>query len=179
MTPGFVIEGHAIVSADGMIADGRGDMPPALHHPADFAAFQAALDRAAISVLGRLGHRRHPNRGRRRLVLTGAVHDWAIDPADPLAVLFNPAAGPPWPVLAQNGIAPGLVVVTGGRRVFDYFLPLYRRFVLAEVHDLVIPGGTPCFSAGHPRTVLAARGLLPNAVVPLDAGLTVTQTVWG
>ena len=33
--PDLVFEGHALVSADGMIADGNSRMPPALRHDAD------------------------------------------------------------------------------------------------------------------------------------------------
>ena len=69
----LTFEGHAIVSADGMIADAAGEMPPALRNDADWTQFQAALDRAALVVLGRKGHERHPNPGRRRLVLTQRI----------------------------------------------------------------------------------------------------------
>ncbi|MEA2944849.1 MAG: hypothetical protein QOI40_179, partial [Alphaproteobacteria bacterium] len=41
------IEGYAIISADGMIADAAGRMPPALTIEADQAFFHAGLDRAA------------------------------------------------------------------------------------------------------------------------------------
>ena len=66
--PDLRFVGHAIVTADGRIADAAGHMPPALRNPADQLRFEAALDAAALVVMGRLGHRRHPNRGRRRLV---------------------------------------------------------------------------------------------------------------
>ncbi len=170
------IEGHAIVSVDGMIADREGEMPPALRNDADWRDFQAALDRAALVVLGRHGHRRHPNPGRRRLVATSTVPGLMPDEIDPAALLWNPTVVPFEAVLAGLGIASGVVAVTGGTRVFDLFLATYSRFVLAEVDGLVLPGGTPCFMGGHPRSVLAQGGLRPERARVIDVG--VTQTVW-
>jgi len=176
--PGFRVEGHAIVSADGMIADAAGAMPAQLHNDADWRAFQAALDAAAVVVLGRLGHQRHPNPGRRRLVLTGTVAGLAPDPAQKLALLWNPAGAPLAAALAALGVDGGTIAVTGGTRVFGIFLPCYDSFVLSECHGLVLPGGTPCFAAGHPRQVLAASGLAPDASVTIDAAAGVTTTLW-
>src|SRR5215208_610893 len=68
------IHGYAIVSQDDRIADASGETPPALRNEADWAYFQAELDRAALTVLGRLGHEANPNpKGRNRLVLSRAV----------------------------------------------------------------------------------------------------------
>ena len=67
------IIGHAIVSADGAIADRQRRMPPELRNDNDWTRFQAALDASVLVVLGRLGHEAHPNPGRRRLVVTGAA----------------------------------------------------------------------------------------------------------
>ena len=91
LPPGFPIVGHAIVSADGMIADAAGLMLSPLRNEADFSLFQKALDEAAVVVVGRMGHERHPNPGRRRLVFTGSVASYAEDPGDRLAALYNPA----------------------------------------------------------------------------------------
>ena len=176
--PGFRVEGHAIVSADGMIADAAGAMPAQLHNDADWRAFQAALDAAAVVVLGRRGHQRHPNPGRRRLVLTGAVAGLAPDPAQELALLWNPAGAPLAAALAALGVGGGTIAVTGGTRVFGLFLPCYDSFALSECHRVVLPGGTPCFAAGHPRQVLAASGLAPDANATIDAAAGVTTTLW-
>ena len=43
----LTIVGHAIVSADGMIADRHHRTPPELRNDADWRRFQAALDAAA------------------------------------------------------------------------------------------------------------------------------------
>lgn len=170
---GIRFAGHAIVSADGMIADAQGAMPEALRNDADWRVFQAALDRAALVVLGRLGHERHANPGRRRLVLTRSVAAPLPDARDPLALLWNPAATSLQQVLETLEIAQGTIAVTG---VFAPFLGLYHRFDLTEAHGFVLPGGTPCFRAGHPRTVLAADGLVPGEGTLIDRG--VTTTAW-
>lgn len=168
---GIRFAGHAIVSADGMIADAQGAMPDALRSDADWRAFQAALDQAALVVLGRRGHERHRNPGRRRLVLTRSVAALLPDMRDPLALLWNPAANPLRQVLQTLAITQGVIAVTG---VFDLFLGLYHRFDLTEAHAVVLPGGTPCFRAGHPRAVLAADGLVPGEAMRIDRGVTIT-----
>jgi dihydrofolate reductase len=175
---GISIVGHAIVSADGMIADAAGEMPAALRNEADWEAFQSALDCAALVVLGRRGHARHPNPGRRRLVLTRTVPALQPDADDPLALLWNPLGMPLAHVLDALDIADGALAVTGGTGVFDHFLGRYDRFDLSEVHDLVLPGGRSCFGAGHPRTVLAAAGLVPGPSLLIDAAAGVTTTTW-
>lgn len=174
--PQIQYEGHAIVSEDGMIADANGEMPAALRSEADWRYFQAALDRAALVVLGRKGHARHPNPGRRRLVLTTGIAALSPDSADPLATLWNPAGLPIETVLDELGIAEGIVAVTGGTGTFDLFLPLYSRFVLAEVRGLSLPAGVPCFSKGHPRYVLPGAGYEARDMQLIESG--VVQTTW-
>lgn len=176
MSPALSFEGHAIVSADGMIAAGDGSMPPALRSDADWRYFQAALDRSALVVLGRKGHERHPNPGRRRLVLTHGVATLLPDPADPLATFWNPAELGINEVLDELGIASGVIAVTGGTGTFDLFGPLYDRFVLAEVTGLTLPVGVPCFSAGHPAKVLAGLGLVRDTATEIEPG--VVQSHW-
>lgn len=171
------VEGHAIVSVDGMIAAADGSMPPALRNDADWQLFQAALDAAALVVLGRIGHSRHPNPGRRRLVLTRSVSDLAGDPADPLATFWNPAGMDIATVLARLEIATGVIAVTGGTGTFDHFVPYYDRFVLSEVRGLTLDGGIPCFSKGHPRFVLPGAGLVARDMDMIDRGVVQTQWV--
>jgi hypothetical protein len=170
------IEGHAIVSVDGMIAAADGTMPPALRSDADWRLFQAALDRAAIVVLGRLGHDRHPNPGRRRLVLTRSIADLADDPNDARATFWNPAGIGIADMLVRLGIDDGVVAVTGGTGTFDLFVPYYDRFVLSEVRSLTLEGGIPCFTRGHPRFVLPGAGLEARDMELIDPG--VVQTHW-
>jgi hypothetical protein len=169
------IEGHAIVSADGMIADAAGEYPAALRNDADWRLYQAALDRAAVVVLGRRGHQRFPNPGRRRLVLTRSVERLADDLQDKRAVLWNPAGLTLHDALAEIEVTEGTVAITG---VFDQFVHDYDGFALSESHRLLIPEGTPCFGGGHPRTVLAGIGLKPVEVDLIDPEAMVTTTHW-
>lgn len=176
--PACTIIGHAIVSADGMIADAAGEMPPALRSDVDWRRFQEALDQSAIVVLGREGHERHPAKGRRRLVFTSAVRDMASDPNDPRATFFNPAGMAFAELCRRLGLESGTIAVTGGTRVFDYFQAHYDSFVLVEANGLVLPTGRPCFSAGHPRAVLATAGLEPASVEMLEEDRKITSTLW-
>lgn len=176
--PSIHFEGHAIVTADGMIADTAGSMPPALRNDADWKEFQAALDRSVLVVLGRRGHELHPNPGRRRLVLTASIERLSPALSDPLSMLWNPSGADIGSVLRELRIEAGVIAIAGGTDTFGHFLPLYDSFVLSEVHGLVLPGGRPCFTNGHPRTVLAASGLAPGAAEPLDPTAGVTRTRW-
>jgi hypothetical protein len=172
----LTFEGHAIVSADGMIANAAGLYPPELRNDADWANDQRALDRAVVVVTGRRGHERHANRrGRRRLVLTHRVQRLGEDPNDPRATYWNPVALPLRAALAEIGITDGIVAITG---VFDPFLPDYDSFLLSEQHNLLLPGGTPCFSVGHPRTILPHIGLKPIRTEIIDPVAVVTTTLW-
>jgi hypothetical protein len=168
-------EGHAIVSADGMIADATGEVPSSLRNQADWLQYQAALDRSVLVVTGRRGHQRHRNPGRPRLVLTRSVTATAPDPNDPLATFWNPAGMPLEDILAKLAIIDGTIAITG---LFDFFLPRLTRFQLSEMHRLILPAGTPCFAAGHPRTVLAGAGLRPTNVELLDPAAMLTSTLW-
>ena len=170
------IIGHAVVSADGMIAGEDRTMPAALRNDADWRRFQAALDAAQLVVLGRLGAAAHPNPGRRRLVVTSRVSALGPDPRDPFATDWNPAGRDFAGVLEALGLTAGIVAVTGGQRVFDLFLPLFTRFDLVEMADVLLPGGVPCFSTGGPAEVLHAAGLHPAETEALDTG--VKLTVW-
>jgi hypothetical protein len=172
-----IVEGHAIVSVDGMIAAADGTMPPALRSEADWRIFQAALDVAALVILGRLGHERHPNPGRRRLVLTRSVVTLEPDPDDPLTHNWNPANIEIAHVLDRLGITEGVLAVTGGTGTFDLFLPFYDRFVLSEVRGLTLDNGIPCFTKGHPRFVLPGAGLEARDMELIDRGVIQTQWV--
>jgi hypothetical protein len=174
----LTIVGHAILSADGMISAADGTMPPQMRNDADWRRFQAALDASALVVVGREGHRRHANPGRRRLVFTSGVAAFAPDPEDARATLFNPRGAALEDVLGALGVTRGTIAVTGGTRVFDYFLPRFSRFVLAEAQLLVLPGGRPCFAGGQPAAVLARAGLRPETFEVIDPAAAVTETVW-
>lgn len=179
MEPSLPLEitGHAIVSADGMIADRSRRMPAALRNDADWQRFQAALDRAALVVLGRIGHESHPNPGRKRLVVTSRVAWLERDPADENAMLWNPDGISFRRVLTGLGIVDGTIAITGGQRVFDLFLPGFTGFDLVTVAGVTIPDGVPCFSTGMPWEVLAAAGMTADETEELDKGVTLATWV--
>lgn len=181
----FPAEGHVIMSDDAMLSDAHGRMPPDLKNDADWSYFQAQLDAAAIVVVGRQGAEAHPNKpGRKRVVFTsnpgpfgwsrqGDV--WKIDPAraDVLTLTRQ---------IAPGG---GTVAVTGGTRVFDWFLERkwFRRFHLVQALGVRIPGGRPVFSGLSSQNEagvlakLSAAGLVPTSQSMLDPAATVRLTI--
>src|ERR1700678_1750032 len=85
----YRIEGYAIVSADGMIADSNGAMPDTIRNNADQKFLQTELDRAAVIVHGRHSHEGGPRAARRkRLVVTRQIASIAVDPSLPNAFLW-------------------------------------------------------------------------------------------
>jgi len=176
------IEGYAIVSADGMIADGDGAMPDSIHNEADQRFLQAAMDRAAVIVHGRRSHEGGPRAAnRKRLVVTRQVPALAADPSQPNASLWNPAGTSLAEAIGTLGVGPGPIAVIGGTSVFDLFLPLYDVFHLTRAARAKIPGGQPLFSAVSPTTtaedVLIRYGLQPSPPRDIDtaAGITLTN----
>ena len=84
--------GFAIVSADGMLANAQGVMPPTLYFEADQVYFENALDQFDVMVHGRNSQEQHRNSpSRRRVIVTRRIADVAADPANAKAVLWNPA----------------------------------------------------------------------------------------
>lgn len=177
----YQIHGHAIVSADDRIADANGMVPPALRNEADWARFQAALDRATVTVLGRLGHEANPNvKGRNRLVLSSTAKGVERRAG---TWWWNPAGASLDEALAKAAPEGGIVAVPGGRRVFDLVLALgFDEFHLARAERVRIPGGIPIFSGVlEGRTaeeILAAQGLTPSPRETLDPAAGVTLVVW-
>jgi hypothetical protein len=176
----WAIHGHAIVSDDDMIAGPDGFTPPSLRNDADWVLFQQALDEAAVTVLGRLGHEANPNvKGRNRLVISSSAG--GIERRDD-GWWWNPAGASAEDAFARAAPAGGIVAVPGGRRVFDLFLDLgYDRFDLARAAGVRVPGGIPLFSAvaeGKPANqILAADGLVagPAQIIDPENGITLTR----
>jgi hypothetical protein len=175
------IHGHAIVSADDRIADASGSTPAALRNEADWRRFQAALDRAAVTVLGRHGHDANPNdAGRNRLVLSGAAR--GIEQRN-AAWWWNPAKVAPADALAAAAPGGGTAAIVGGRRVFDLFLDFgYDAFDLVRAKRIALPGGVPLFSGIGPdrsaEVLLGAHGLHRAATQVLDSAAGVTLSEW-
>ena len=175
------IEGYAIVSADGMIADGNGIMPDSIQNQADQRFLQAAMDRAAVIVHGRRSHERGPRAAKRkRLVVTRQVPALAADPSQPNAFLWNPAGADLATAMGALDVGPGPIAVIGGTAVFDLFLPRYDVFHLTRAARAKIPGGQPLFSALSPTTtaedVLIRYGLQPSPPHDIDSAAAITLT---
>jgi dihydrofolate reductase len=177
------IEGYVIVSADGMLADAKGEMPDSLRNEADQRFFQDALDRAAVVVHGRHSHEGGPRAARRkRLVLTRRIAALAPDPDHPHSLLWNPLGAGLDQALNQLGVGDGTVAVIGGPEVFSLFLPLYDAFHLSHAAKAKVPGGMAVFSGvgpnAMPEDVLARSGLQPGARRELDANGGVSVVTW-
>ena len=177
------IEGYVIVSADGMIADGKGQMPPSIRNDADQRFFQDALDHAAVVVHGRHSHEGGPRAARRkRLVLTRQVAALAPDPTHPNALLWNPVGAGLDTALDRLGVDEGIIAIIGGTEVFSLFLPQYEAFHLSRAANARIPGGLPVFSEvgpnATPEDVLARHGLKPGSRRELDRAAGISVVTW-
>ena len=176
------IEGLAIVSADGMIADARGIQPDALKLEADQRFFRAMLDEAAALVHGRNSGEGGPHMARRRrLILTRRVAGLARDPQSADAVHWNPDGASLEQAWDALGLSGGLLAVIGGTDPFGLFLEIgYDAFHLSRASHAELPGGRPVFPGIPPDTpeqLLARHGLKPDPARVLDpkAGLTLTR----
>ena len=174
------IEGYAIVSEDGMLADAEGVMPVSLKIDADQQFFAQGLERADLVVHGRNSHELQPNSsGRRRVIVTAAVPAIAPASSNGKTICWNPAGASFDQALAAFESAPRVVAVIGGTRVFELFLDRYDVFYLSRVTGVRLPGGRPIFPGVPsltPEAVLAAHGLdrpEPELVAPAN-GLTIT-----
>jgi len=179
------IEGYAIVSADGMIADGAGNMPDTTRNDADQKFFQAELDRAGAVVHGRHSHEGGPRSPlRKRLILTRQVASTAPDPAHPHSLLWNPAGASLEAALEALGVSDNgqMIAVIGGTEVFGLFLPLYDAFHFTLATHAKIPGGRPLFPEVGGRTtpedVFARNGFKAGPRRALDAAAGVTLTTY-
>ena len=176
------IEGLAIVSADGMIADAAGDQPPALTIEADQRFFHASVAKAGVLVHGRHSGDAGPDAAARpRVVLTRGVAGVGRDPRRERRVLWNPAVASleqAWDALGEHGS----LVVIGGTEVFGLFLELgYDAFHLSRAGRARLPGGRPVFPGIPPETpdkLLARHGLKPGPTRLLDAAAELTLTTW-
>jgi dihydrofolate reductase len=178
------IEGYAIVSADGMLADAERHMPAGLQVEADQKFFHGALDEAAVVVHGRHSHEGGPRAAsRNRLVVTRRIPALAPDPARPKSLLWNPQGATLEEAWAQLGAPSGVLAVIGGPEVYKLFLDVgYDAFHLTSAPQVLLPGGRPVFPEigpnRTPQAVLASHGLKPEASVVFDAAANVTLVTW-
>ena len=183
MTAPFVIDGYAIVTVEGMIADAHAAVPDSLKNEADQAYFSSALDAAALVVHGRHSHEGHPNSPRRRRFwLTRKVADLQPVAGAALEWLWNPAGVSLADAARRIGLERGTIAALGGTEVYDLFLPVYRAFHLSRAGNAHMPVGAPVFSAVRdgltPEQILARSGLKQGATRVLDAENEVTTTTW-
>lgn len=177
------VEGYAIVSADGMIADGSGVMPNSIRNDADQRFLQTELDRAAVVVHGRHSHEGGPRAAnRKRIVVTRQIASVGTDPSYPNAVRWNPAGATIEQAIAALGVGEGTIAIIGGPEVFELFLPLYDAFHLTHAARAAIPGGLPVFPEVGPKVtpadVLSRYGLRAGPQRDLDAAAGITLVTW-
>lgn len=176
------IEGYAIVTEDGMLANASGIMPDQLKFEADQNFFERGLDEVDVVVHGRHSHERQRRSDlRRRLILTRKVPAIADDPSNKKALFWNPAGASLEQAMAVLGAADGSIGVIGGTDVFGLFLDRYDVFHLSCAPDVQLPGGRPVFPDVPTRTpeeVLASHGLQAGPQQALNAVKGLTLVSW-
>lgn len=176
------IEGYVILSANGMLADATGVMPPELKFEADQKFFEAALDAADLIVHGRNSFEDQPRSPfRTRVVLTRSVSALARDPANAKATLWNPTGASFEDACRHAGVTKGAAAIIGGPDVFGMFMDRFDVFWLSQAHRLTIPdgvGGFPGVPSRTPQDILAAHGLNADDVRVLDAAQGIDVTAW-
>lgn len=180
---GVDIAGLAIVSDDGMIADADGVQPTSLLLEADQKFFRDTLERADVIVHGRHSAEGGPGSERRkRIVLSRRLATAERDPANPLAVLWNPAGAALQVALSMIAPPRRRLAVIGGTDVFGMFLALgYDLFYLSRASGIRLPGGRPVFPGippHSPEELLSRHGLGPESSRILDAAADLTLTTW-
>ena len=182
MPPAPRIEGYAIVSDDGMLANAEGIMPDSLKFDADQAFFERGLDNVDVVVHGRHSHERQRRSDlRRRLILTHKVSAIMADPSNKKALFWNPAGASLEQAMAALGTPDGSIGVIGGTEVFGIFLDRYDIFYLSRAPGVSLPGGRPVFPevpARTPEEVLARHGLDRGERQVLDAEKGLAVVSW-
>ena len=176
------IEGYAIVSSDGMIANAAGIMPDELKLEADQRFFALGLDGVEAVVHGAHSHEQQPHSHlRRRLILSRHVPALAPDPSNKMALFWNPEGASFAQAWAALKVPHGSLAVIGGTAVFGMFLPDYDVFYLTRAPGVRLPGGRPVFPQVPQRTpdeVLASHGLAPAPPQVLDAASGLSVVAW-
>jgi dihydrofolate reductase len=176
------IEGFAIVSEDGMLADANGVMPETLKFDVDWQYFAAGLDRLDAVIHGRHSHEQQPHSPRRyRITVTTQVAAIAPDADNPKGILWNPAAATFEEAWSALGLGNGTLGVIGGTSVFGMFLDLYDVFHLTRAPNLRLPGGRPVFPGvpeQTPEQIMQTHGLRAAEHETLDAAHGIVVARW-
>ena len=183
MVEAFRIEGYAIISSDGMIADADCVMPNSLKFEADQRFLDASLDNADLLVHGRKSHEGQSNSAaRRRLIMTRCVSRLERSREVPNAWLWNPTGVPLEGACRLLGLCEGVIHIIGGTAAYDLFLGRYDEFHLCRAGRVSLPGGTPVLSRVRngvsPEDVLKTHGLEPEPPKLLDAVHDLTYVRW-
>jgi dihydrofolate reductase len=175
------IEGHVIVSSDGMIANAEGIVPPELIIDADQRTFFRSLEAADAIAHGANSREPLPATATYpRLILTRKIPALARDLHNAHALLWNPAGASFEDAWKELGVS-GVLAVIGGTDVFGLFLSRYDAFHLSRAARVTLPGGRPVFPqvpAQSPEQVLRGHGLKPGVTRILDAAADATITTW-
>ncbi len=176
------IEGYAIISEDGMLANSARIMPDSLKFEADQRFFEHGLDELDVIVHGRHSQEQQSrSRTRRRLVLTRSIAGIARHPSNERALLWNPVGASFEAALSALGALDASVGVIGGAEAFALFLDRYDEFYLSRAPNVRLPGGRPVFPEVPMLTaeqVLAAHGLHPAEPEMLDPAKGLTMVRW-
>jgi hypothetical protein len=183
MEEAFRIEGYAIVSSDGMIADANCMMPNSLKFDADQRFLEASLDNADLLVHGRKSHEGQPNSAaRRRLIMTRCVASLERARDVPNAWLWNPSGVSLAGACHLLELSEGVIHIIGGTAAYDLFLGRYDEFHLCRTGKVKLPGGIPVLSrVGNgfsPEDVLRMHGLEPGPKMVLDPVHDLTYVRW-
>jgi dihydrofolate reductase len=182
MFPVSRIEGYAIVSEDGMLANAAGVMPDSLKFEADQAFFERGRDGVDVVVHGRHSYENQRRSDlRRRLILTRSVPAIAADPSNKKALFWNPAGASLEQALSVLGVSNATVGVIGGTEVFGLFLDRYDPFYLSRAPGVRLPDGRPIFPdvpAKTPEEVLVRHGLKSGQRQILDAKNNLAVVSW-
>jgi hypothetical protein len=175
--PSVRIEGYAVISEDGMLADARGIMPDSLKVEADQRFFEHKLDEVDVLVHGRHSQEHDGKlQNRQRIIVTRRVIALASDPSNPKAFFWNPGGATLEQALSMLGDPCRSIGVLGAADVFEIFLDRFDVFYLSRVSGVLLPGGRLVFRGVPPNTpeeILALHGMsfLRNEVI-VD-GLTI------
>lgn len=178
------IEGFAIVSDDGMLADAARRIPPVLVVKADQEFFHGSLENAAVVVHGRHSHEGGARaNSRHRLILTHRVPALAPHPKHPKALLWNPKGASLTEAWARLEAPAGMLAVIGGPDVNQLFLDdAMDTFHLSRVAGVSLPGGRPVFPdigpQRLPEDILAEYGFKAGPERVLDADVRATLVTW-
>jgi hypothetical protein len=181
-SPACHIEGYAIVSEDGMLANGAGIMPESLKFEADRVFFEHALDQVDLVVHGRHSNERQPHSpSRRRIIVTKRIESITADPTNEKALLWNPGGASFEQALVAVGMPNARVGIVGGSGVFGMFLDRYDMFSLSRAPNVWLPGGRPVFPgvpARTPESLLSDHGLQPGVQESLDPAIGLNRVPW-